>query len=90
MRKLLLVVLILFLVMGAVSAQDNANGTADHVLKDREYNADIDDDGDPMLVEENGYIPVDVNVEEAWSLNVYIDRHESALNEELSDKQSFL
>ena len=85
MRKLLLVVLILFLVMGAVSAQDNANGTADHVLKDREYNADIDDDGDPMLVEENGYIPVDVNVEEAWSLNVYIDRHDSAINGELDN-----
>ena len=85
MRKLLLVVLILFLVMGAVSAQDNANGTADHVLKDREYNSDIDDDGDPMLVEENGYIPVDVNVEEAWSLNVYIDRQNSAINDELDN-----
>ncbi|WP_405264691.1 hypothetical protein [Methanobrevibacter sp.] len=85
MRKLLLIVLILFLIMGAVSAQDNTNGTADHVLKDREYNSDIDDDGDPMLVEENGYIPVEINVEEAWSLNVYIDRHESVLNEELDN-----
>ena len=45
MRKLLLIVLILFLIMGAVSAQDNTNGTADQVLKDREYNSDIDDDG---------------------------------------------
>ena len=85
MRKLLLIVLILFLIMGAVSAQDNTNGTADNVLKDREYNSDIDDDGDPLLIEENGYIPVEINVEEAWSLNVYIDRHESALNEELDN-----
>lgn len=75
MRKLLLIVLILFLIMGTVSAQDNTNGTADNVLKDREYNSDIDDDGDPMLVEENGYILIEINVEEAWSLNVYIDRH---------------
>ena len=36
-------------------------------------------------VEENGYIPVEINVGEAWSLNVYIDRHESALNEELDN-----
>ena len=72
MRKLLLVVLILFLVMGAVSAQDNANGTSDHVLKDREYNTDIDDDGDPMLVEQNSYIPIDVSVDEEWSLNVIL------------------
>ena len=58
MRKLLLIVLILFLIMGAVSAQDNTNGTADHVLKDREYNSDIDDDGDPMLVEETDIFPL--------------------------------
>lgn len=83
MRKLLLVVLILFLVMGAVSAQDNANGTADQVLKDREYDSNIDDDGEPMMVEENGYIPVDVSVDEEWSLNVYIDKHDSVMNGEL-------
>ena len=58
MRKLLLIVLILFLIMGAVSAQDNTNGTADQVLKDREYNSDIDDDGDPMLVEETDIFPL--------------------------------
>lgn len=85
MRKLLLIVLILFLVMGAVSAQDNTNGTADHVLKDKEYNSDIDDDGEPMVVEQNGCIPVEVNVDEAWSLNVYIDQKDSVINDELNN-----
>ena len=72
MRKLLLIFLI-FLIMGAVSASDNLNSTADHLLKDTEYNSNIDD-GDEMLVEENDYISAEVNVNESWSLNVYIDK----------------
>ena len=80
MRKLLLIVLI-FLLIGTVSAHEDLNGTADPLLKDTEYNAEIDDD--EMVVEENDYIPVEVNVDEPWSLNVYIDRQDSAINDEM-------
>ena len=81
MRKLLLIFLI-FLIMGAVSASDNLNSTADHLLKDTEYNSNIDD-GDEMLVEENDYISAEVNVNESWSLNVYIDKYNSTVNDDL-------
>lgn len=84
MRKLLLIVLI-FLLIGAVSAHDDSNGTADSILKDTEYNADIDDDDETMEVEENNYIPVEVKSDEAWSLNVYIDRKDSTINDELEN-----
>ena len=68
--------------MGAVSASDNLNSTADHLLKDTEYNSNIDD-GDEMLVEENDYISAEVNVNESWSLNVYIDKYNSTVNDDL-------
>ena len=82
MRKLFLIVLI-FLIMGAVSAHDDLNGTADSLLKDTEYSGDISDEDGLMEVEENGHISIEVNVDEAWSLNVYIDRHESVINDEI-------
>ena len=82
MKKLLLIVLI-FLIIGAVSAHDDVNGTADNLLKDTEYNSDIDDNDGTLVVEENDYIPINVNVEEPWSLNVYIDRYNSTVNGEL-------
>lgn len=81
MKKLLLIVLI-FLIIGTVSAHDDLNSTADNLLKDSEYNVDIDDDDGSLIVEENDYIPVEVNVDEPWSLNVYIDRQDSAINGE--------
>ena len=87
MKKLLLIVLI-FLIIGTVSAQENLNGTSDHLLKDTEYNYNIDDDGDAIEVEENDYIPVEVKSDEAWSLNVYIDRQASPINEESLNETS--
>ena len=84
MKKLLLIVLI-FLVIGAVSAHDDTNSTADPILKDTEYNTDIDDEDGIMEVEENDYISVEVKANEAWSLNVYIDRHNSTLNGEINN-----
>lgn len=80
MRKLLLIVLI-FLIIGAVSAHDDSNGT-DSVLKDTEYNSIIDDDDEMLVVEQNKYIHNEVHADEPWSLNVYIDSHDSAINEE--------
>jgi len=82
MRKLLLIVLIFFII-GAVSAHDDANATADSLLKDTEYNSAIDDDDEMLVVEENDYIPVEVNVDESWSLKVYIDKQNSTINDEL-------
>ena len=84
MRKLLLILLV-FLIIGAVSAHDDSNGTADSLLKDTEYNSNIDDDDGILEVEENDYIPVEVNADEAWSLNVYIDRRDSAINNEFNN-----
>ncbi|MBQ8016753.1 MAG: hypothetical protein IJ258_01475 [Methanobrevibacter sp.] len=84
MKKLLLVVLI-FLIIGTVSAHDDLNDTADSLLKDTEYNSNIDDDDGILVVEEDDYIPVEVKVNESWSLNVYIDRHDSPINEELDN-----
>ncbi len=83
MKKLLLIVLI-FLIIGAVSAHDDVNGTADSLLTDKEYNSNIDED-EVMVVEENDYIPVEVNVDETWSLNVYVDGYNSTVNGELVD-----
>lgn len=82
MRKLLLILLI-FLIIGAVSAHDDLNGTADPLLKDTQYNSVIDDDDEMLVVEQNDYIHNEVNVDKAWSLNVYIDSHDSAINDEL-------
>ena len=82
MRKLLLIILI-FLIMGAVSAHDDLNSTANHLLKDAEYNSNINNDDETLVVEENDYIPVGVSADEAWSLNVYIDRYGSTINDEL-------
>ena len=79
MKKLLLIVLI-FLIMGAASAHDDLNGT-DSILKDSEYNSDISDD--ELEVEQNSYIPVSVDADEAWSLKVYMDRQSSPVNDEL-------
>lgn len=84
MRKLLLIVLVLFLAISAASAHDDLNGTTGPVLKDTQYNYNLDDD-DIMVVEENTDIPVEVNVDEPWSLNVYIDRQPSSGNEEFVD-----
>lgn len=84
MKKLLLIVLI-FLLVGAVSAQDDLNDTADQILKDTEYNSNIDNDDGMLEVEENDYIPVEVNVDEVWSLNVYIDKYNSTVNDELDN-----
>lgn len=69
--------------MGAVSAHDDSNSTANPLLKDFEYNSEIDDDDGMLVIEENDYIPVQVRADEAWSLNVYIDRHNSTINDEL-------
>ena len=84
MRKLLLIVLI-FLMIGAVSAHDDLNGTAEPILKDTEYDGDIDDDDETMEVEKDTYIPVEVKADEPWSLNVYIDRKDSAINGEFDN-----
>lgn len=84
MKKLLLIVLI-FLIIGTVSAQEDLNGTTEPLLKDTEYNKYIDDDGDPLVVEENDFIPVEIDVDEAWSLNVYIDGYESTANGEFTN-----
>ena len=81
MRKLLLIVLI-FLIIGAVSAHEDFNGTADSLLKDTEYNSQIDDDDEPLVVEENDDIPVEVHAEEPWSLKVHIDRKDSPVNDD--------
>ncbi|MBO6110288.1 MAG: hypothetical protein J6P12_05480 [Methanobrevibacter sp.] len=85
MRKLLLIVLI-FLLIGTVSAHENVNDTSDNLLKDIEYNYNIDDDGDAMEVEENDYVPVEVKSDEAWSLNVYIDKKASPINDEFTNE----
>ena len=82
MKRLLLIVLI-FLIMGTVSAHDDLNDTADPLLKDTVHNLNIDDE--ELVVEKNDYIPVAINVDEVWSLNVYIDGHDSAINGELVD-----
>jgi uncharacterized protein YcfL len=62
MKKLLLIVLI-FLLIGAVSAQENMTDTSDSLLQDKEYNIKIDDSDGMLVVEENDNIPVEVNVE---------------------------
>lgn len=64
MRKLLLIILI-FLIMGAVSAHDDLNSTANPLLKDAEYNSNINNDDETLVVEENDYIPVGVSADEA-------------------------
>ena len=81
MKKLLLIVLI-FLLISAVSAQENMTDTSDSLLQDKEYNIKIDDSDGMLVVEENDNIPVEVNVEETWSLKVYIDRQNSTINDE--------
>lgn len=81
MKKLLLILLI-FLMLGSVSAQDDLNATADNILKDTQYTGDVDDDEGVLEVEQNSYIPVEVKVDEAWSLNVLIDRQPSQINGE--------
>ena len=81
MRKLLLVILI-FLIIGSVSAHEDSNTTLDNLLGDTEYNSVIDDDLD---VDEDTFIPVDVKADESWSLNVYIDKGDSTVNGELED-----
>lgn len=85
MRKLLLIVLI-FLLIGTVSAHENVNDTSDNLLKDIAYNYNIDDDGDAIEVEENDYIPVEVKSDEPWSLNVYIDKKASPINDEFTNE----
>lgn len=82
MRKLLLIVLI-FLIIGAVSAHEDANSTAEPLLKDRQYNASIDDGDGIPVIEQDGHIPIEVSSGEAWSLNVYIDGRNSTINGEL-------
>lgn len=84
MKKLLLIVLV-FLIIGTASAHEDMNGTADSLLKDTEYNSQIDDDDGILEVEENEYIPVEVKVDEPWNLKVYIDRQDSAINDELDN-----
>lgn len=84
MKKLLLIVLI-FLLMGAVCAHDDANGTAGSVLGDTEYTSGIDDDGKTLEVGEGDYIPIGVDVDQSYSLNVYIDRKESTINEDMNN-----
>ncbi|WP_405294951.1 hypothetical protein [Methanobrevibacter sp.] len=86
MKKLLLVILI-FLIIGAVSAHDDSNATADPLLKDREYTSDINDDDGPLVIEEDDYIPVEVRADEKWSLNVYIDKYNSTSNGEFNNVQ---
>ncbi len=81
MKKLLLIVLI-FLIIGTVSAHDNLTDTSDSLLQDKEYNIKIDDDDEMLVVEENDNIPVEVKVDENWTLKVYIDRHDSTINDE--------
>ena len=81
MRKLLLIILI-FLIIGTVSAHEDFNSTTDNLLTDTEYNSNIDDDDGVLVVEENESIPVEVNVDDEWSLNVYIDRHNSTVNDD--------
>lgn len=68
--------------LGSVSAQDDLNATADNILKDTLYTGDVDDDEGVLEVEQNSYIPVEVKVDEAWSLNVLIDRQPSQINGE--------
>ncbi|MBE6500962.1 MAG: hypothetical protein E7Z79_00810 [Methanobrevibacter thaueri] len=84
MKKLLLIVLI-FLLMGAVCAHDDANGTAGSVLGDTEYTSSIDDDGKTLEVGEGDYIPIGVDVDQSYSLNVYMDRKESTINEDMNN-----
>ena len=84
MKKLLLIVLI-FLLMGAVCAHDDTNGTAGPVLGDTEYTSSIDDDGKTLEVGEGDYIPIGVDVDQSYSLNVYIDRKESPINEDMNN-----
>ena len=68
--------------LGSVSAQDDLNATADNILKDTQYTGDVDDDEGVLEVEQNSYIPVEVKVDEAWSLNVLIDKQPSQINGE--------
>lgn len=84
MKKLFLIVLV-FLIIGSVSAQEDFNATDDSLLKDAQYFADVDDDDGILEVEQGNYIPVEVNVDEAWSLNVYMDRQSSAINGEYNN-----
>ena len=89
MKKLLLIVLV-FLIIGSVSAHEDFNGTDNSLLKDTQYTADVNDEDGILEVEQDNYIPVEVNVDEAWSLNVYIDRQDSPINGEynnLTDNQ---
>lgn len=86
MKKLLLIVLI-FLIIGSVGAHEDFNGTADSLLKDTEYNSDIDDDGGMLEVEQNSSIPVEISADEPWSLNVYIDRFNSTVNDDMENAQ---
>ncbi|WP_458405429.1 hypothetical protein [Methanobrevibacter sp.] len=72
--------------IGSVSAQDDLNGTADNILKDTQYTADVDDDDGTLEVEQNMNIPVEVKVDEAWNLNVYIDRQASSINGEYDNR----
>lgn len=82
MKKLLLIALI-FLMLGAVSAADT-NVTQDTVLSDSEYNSGVDND-DRFVVAKDDNIPVAVKVDESWSLNVYIDRQNASVNGELEN-----
>lgn len=84
MKKLLLIVFI-FLLMGAVCAHDDANGTADHVLGDTESTSSIDDDGKTLEVGEGDYIQIGVDVDQSYSLNVYIDTKQSTINEDMDN-----
>ena len=84
MKKLLLIVLV-FLLMGAVCAHGDANATHDHVLGDSEYTSSIDDDGKTLEVGEEDYIPIGVDVDEAYSLNIYIDKKESVINGDMDN-----
>lgn len=79
MKKLLLIVLI-FLLVGAVSAHDDYNST--DMLKDTQYSGEVDDEDGMLVVEKDDYIPVDVNVDEPWSLNVYMDGLNSTVNDD--------
>ena len=81
MRKLLLIVLIILLI-GAVSAHEDLNTT---VLGDTQYNGEIDDDDEMLVVEQDDSIPVHVTADENWSLNVYIDRQDSVINGEFNN-----
>ena len=81
-------IVLFFLLMGTACAHDDFNATADNVLKDTEYTSGIDDDGKTMEVGENDYIPVEVSVDEAYSLNIYIDRKDSSINGDLRNASS--